>query len=99
RPPISSFLPYTTLFRSFRAVVFVEEDDERPALLGDRIDEGGRQRLHWHLLAQTGDAAEGIEGDVADAGNGGSHVGDEGRGFRLVDRKSTRLNSSHVKIS
>src|SRR5947207_12598120 len=88
RSPTSTLFPYTTLFRS---------------ALGDRsaiaID-GGR--------GEVGLAAEDDHGVVADAADrwpgvgGAHHLGPQGRVAGTVpdvDRKSTRLNSSHTVIS
>src|SRR3989442_5957260 len=69
RPPRSTLFPYTTLFRSARAVVDDPRDILRPADLG---------------------AMAGLAIRIAAVANGAP-------GGR--DRKSTRLNSSHVRIS
>src|SRR3989442_11980116 len=62
RPPRSTLFPYTTLFRSDRAV--------------------------------------GVEADVVEAHLNTAVVAGHGAvGQELIDRKSTRLNSSHVRIS
>src|SRR5439155_22683438 len=88
RPPISTLFPYTTLFRSA----------------------GGSQQSAGTSLVQSGRAGRGRSGDrpltptplpAGERGRG------EGRrqapplavGPLLTDRKSTRLNSSHVAIS
>src|SRR5690606_41951613 len=91
RPPCSPLFPYTTLFRSKAGNV------------------GGVQR---HLLARAARQIERAGVVRARAGEGvdrdthlGEHVrpvvrGSHGDGRpRARDRKSTRLNSSHVKIS
>src|SRR3712207_8861766 len=89
RPPRSTLFPYTTLFRS---------------VSGDRIDAGD------HFFARD-DAAEGEElARVALDAPGGRLEGGEKRHLELrlgasdlglldIDRKSTRLNSSHANIS
>src|SRR3712207_8854852 len=85
RPPRSTLFPYTTLFRS---AVGDEADAERA---------DGRQELRLGVAApervlglQRGDRVDGVR--AADR-----------RRRRLrepeVDRKSTRLNSSHANIS
>src|SRR5690606_40887446 len=88
-PPIPPLFPYTTLFRSrLRAVCSAHRTRRRPG--GDRAGGGGA-------------GAGAVKG-------GGAAVGGRARGRRplhrrhrrprpAVDRKSTRLNSSHVKIS
>src|SRR3712207_8003056 len=62
RPPRSTLFPYTTLFRSHRALV---------------------------LLAQL----------LAGLAHGVRHGAEAAGGALLLDRKSTRLNSSHANIS
>src|SRR3712207_8544017 len=88
RPPRSTLFPYTTLFRS-----------------GVDADEGvvaGRDPVHAHvaghadtLLRLTGVAAVGRAGGER-AGRAVLTLGAVRRG---LDRKSTRLNSSHANIS
>src|SRR5690606_41636959 len=90
-PPRSTLSPYTTLFRSYRA-------GDRFACLcrwlgrrgtGDLATPAKEDRRHQHH-----GAAPAIEGFGERAPSG------EPRRFRACrDRKSTRLNSSHVKIS
>src|SRR3712207_8645980 len=88
RPPRSTLFPYTTLFRSL-----AEEVDE--ALL--RVGESPEERE-----AVGGLAAECAEpaGDVGEAGVAADPVDHPGNDLvAVVDRKSTRLNSSHANIS
>src|SRR3712207_7375526 len=89
RPPRSTLFPYTTLFRS-EARAFVDEWDQ----------ETWRQWLHAYrartLLEQgRGDEAQAMAGDVLR----GAAVDDGRKMNSSVDRKSTRLNSSHANIS
>src|SRR3712207_9151284 len=96
RPPRSTLFPYTTLFRSDRDVVA-----ERGV--------GGR-RVRPDLAAGT-DAGRAEQRDArADHGlRADLHAGVDGHGLGrgeadagdgvLLDRKSTRLNSSHANIS
>src|SRR3989442_2938920 len=84
RPPRSTLFPYTTLFRSERCL----EPDERQA---EPEDQGGA------------DADDELAADVA-AHPAHDDRGDLGRplpagAWEEQDRKSTRLNSSHVRIS
>src|SRR5256885_7221041 len=84
RPPRSTLFPYTTLFRSF--VVAVEQLEE--ARLGPRgpLDAAELQRVEpvQQLL--------GVEQEfLHPQGDPLAHGGE--------DRKSTRLNSSHLVIS
>src|SRR3712207_8309792 len=98
RPPRSTLFPYTTLFRSpgVRGQVGVESLEELlPPDVGDELLEHTRALL-------VGDAVEAdLDGlQIRDLGHDGV------RGGQLVlpigaalDRKSTRLNSSHANIS
>src|SRR5690606_40813460 len=93
-PPRSTLLPYTTLFRS---------SDERDALLRAAAREVGV--LREEAVARVDRVRLGLTGDPQDLLD--VEVGAHGvpllphrvRLIRLEDRKSTRLNSSHVKIS
>src|SRR3989442_6722311 len=69
RPPRSTLFPYTTLFRSLRPVVFLDE----PQTL--------RRAAAEHLAAVT------------------ENYERYGHANAPTDPKSTRLNSSHVRIS
>src|SRR5256885_6146817 len=88
RPPRSTLFPYTTLFRS--------------------VDAGHEMLVKpVHVLARRGDADLLHQLDPCDAGVDRRHrrsAGLEARGRVCgrvvgVDRKSTRLNSSHLVIS
>src|SRR2546427_4562244 len=87
RPPRSTLFPYTTLFRSV-----VEQDllrldvDLGPLLLVKRRSPGDDQVVEL-LVAVVGVELSALE-DVVQDGVGVS-----------LDRKSTRLNSSHSQIS
>src|SRR5690349_23345978 len=86
RPPRSTLFPYTTLFRSERADD--EVDAEVPA--EHRVDQAGADR---------DDAGRQVE-LAADHEHADAHGDDaDRRGLVQQDRKSTRLNSSHVEIS
>src|SRR5207253_11495388 len=99
RPPSSTLFPYTTLFRSLPESGFLKglrEITQRDGalLIVDEVITGFRLR--------NGSAQEllGIEGDLTTLGKiigGGVPVA--AYGGRAEDRKSTRLNSSHVAIS
>src|SRR5207302_8633157 len=83
RPPRSTLFPYTTLFRSM-AVVFDAARQGNVALdAGDDAAAAACAATVRHLLAAVGLELRGDE-EGPSAGQ---------------DRKSTRLNSSHVKIS
>src|SRR5690606_41939056 len=96
-PPTSTLFPYTTLFRSHRPAVGRQlgerVDHPLPQVAphedaGDEAEDGQRQhRPEEDLLPRAhGLRARGAEGDELVQGV-------------TQDRKSTRLNSSHVKIS
>src|SRR2546430_13711410 len=85
RPPRSTLFPYTTLFRS-RLV----------ADLAEAAREFGRRQL----LVQGEIVAEGGDEDRRDVTLRRRHGGaDAGEVVEAIDRKSTRLNSSHSQIS
>src|SRR5207249_10536083 len=85
-PPSSTLFPYTTLFRSDLAGgAVVKADRRRPDLfLEFRIGLDRDRPLERRQLPEHARAA--AQRDVAQA-------------FEGQDRKSTRLNSSHVSIS
>src|SRR3989442_11791176 len=84
RPPRSTLFPYTTLFRSVRRVT------EWLAYL--RCGNRGRRCQKSKRLGFTDPAGESefVSARVGSGRNSDSPAG---------DRKSTRLNSSHVRIS
>src|SRR5690606_39310338 len=84
RPPRSTLLPYTTLFRSTRTSQQGTMDDIE---LREKI----RSRLQERI-----DNADRIEIEVS---GGMVTLSGSARTDEVEDRKSTRLNSSHVKIS
>src|SRR5699024_11869990 len=86
-PPRSTLFPYTTLFRSCA----------HPSL----EDPGGPVLVTWgvvgacvrrHVCGHVGAVHDEVGADAV-------QVAVQGRGRVLQDRKSTRLNSSHVSIS
>src|SRR3712207_7777519 len=87
RPPRSTLLPYTTLFRSEAEPVegvgdlldAIAEAHRRGGGVGDLLQEAGELGLD---LAEQRPARIGGKG--------------EDPGVRVQDRKSTRLNSSHA---
>src|SRR3712207_9085355 len=96
RPPRSTLFPYTTLFRSAPRAVRRLRDvpHQAVALQRARVAHDGRLAL--------------LERGLAGACGRGEHDGRRERKpgqycygdlDRLVDRKSTRLNSSHANIS
>src|SRR5690606_40705498 len=91
RPPRSPLFPYTTLFRSAfgdqgpRAFRKVNVDPRTEADQADAV--AGIDRLP--LAHEAHDASRNQAGDLHHTDAPGARA----------DRKSTRLNSSHVKIS
>src|SRR5690606_40160342 len=96
-PPSPTLFPYTTLFRS----QFHQVDRERRGIAGDPAHGGfpsgqARRKRHHPLRRDAG--VLGVPAVVIDAEPKAVH--DDGVAFlEARDRKSTRLNSSHVKIS
>src|SRR3712207_6911921 len=93
RPPRSTLFPYTTLFRSTR-VAGRSRGQRRSAASGARHASDDQR--------EGQEAARGGEEEPeGGAGNGGrrSALGRVGRRRSELDRKSTRLNSSHANIS
>src|SRR5256885_11188084 len=95
RPPRSTLFPYTTLFRSHRALAAGEPDPQVAALL-DLAALNARDR-----------GAPQAAADLIEEALRLTPRGDPQRDRRVValaeqralDRKSTRLNSSHLVIS
>src|SRR5688572_31575697 len=83
RPPRSTLFPYTTLFRSSRHQAAAPHV---PSIVVHRLDllEGDAGKLAVVVC-------EGLGHEVIDNGDAFVH--------RVLDRKSTRLNSSHSQIS
>src|SRR5690606_41911145 len=99
QPPTSTLFPYTTLFRStLSRPVFIGSIGCHEVVCGYRVNrlpgsEVGSVRKdhlvieHQHLVFVTFNVAHDYRAGVALSGQPSK------------DRKSTRLNSSHVKIS
>src|SRR5690606_41620794 len=92
RPPRSTLFPYTTLFRSQPQGTPMAEIDDRMVRLqvaGTKPEDSGKGVAR---LSQRAFDALGI--------NEGEIIAIQGKRLTAaLDRKSTRLNSSHVKIS
>src|SRR5207247_10900266 len=91
RPPISTLFPYTTLFRSGRT---------RRAFFGAGYHARARDReLGARSLEEINEvhSGTGVVGHDKEEGAGGIGAGLEAS--PQLDRKSTRLNSSHEWIS
>src|SRR5207249_11488688 len=89
RPPRSTLFPYTTLFRSVNKggiALLLQAPLQAPDLAGAQPQQACS--LHLGPLAVE-DTVQDLQ--VVRAPSGSNHL--------KVDRKSTRLNSSHVSIS
>src|SRR5207302_10056054 len=99
RSPLSTLFPYTTLFRSLFLVADHQRRGRRVELrLGqflEMVDGGDVLLLRLLHVVECGGAKDGVV-ELADADG---RPGDGGDAEEDGDRKSTRLNSSHVKIS
>src|SRR5256885_11066020 len=90
RPPRSTLFPYTTLFRSSELAALITERVSAPTIgigAGPACD---GQVLVFHDLLGLYDAL---------APKFVRKYADTGKEMRAADRKSTRLNSSHLVIS
>src|SRR5690606_42080666 len=96
--PASRLCPYTTLFRSQR-VVAADDDGEGARLRqpGHGLLDGGQTGLG--LRPQHVHVARVDDGHAGQATAAAFDVKEAVGSQRAQDRKSTRLNSSHVKIS
>src|SRR5258708_37684241 len=96
RPPRSTLFPYTTLFRSQHHVqpLLAREQDECPGTL-DRLAAADQQRFEGAMPAcPFVRVGVGLQLDIADRPI--EKLLSHGQ---VLDRKSTRLNSSHQIIS
>src|SRR5690606_41589459 len=91
RPPISTLFPYTTLFRSMAAegkrikkVEYLNLDEFNNVICG-RKDNISTKSKAYTDVAVVHNRINRWSGNTSEGGE--------------LDRKSTRLNSSHVKIS
>src|SRR5690606_40801857 len=87
RPPSSTLFPYTTLFRSpetgFPMKAGLAQQEPK------RLEDWKAKGLYQKIRQQAAGRPKFILHDGPPYANGDIHI----------DRKSTRLNSSHVKIS
>src|SRR5688572_31808597 len=94
RPPRSTLFPYTTLFRSLGAFEFEFMGGSMGSVVGERFVRGVRvayeNRVPFVCVAASGGARmqEGV-----------SSLFQMAKTTAVLDRKSTRLNSSHSQIS
>src|SRR5690606_42017479 len=89
QPPRSTLFPYTTLFRSQEKAQTAPEDADSQNKKLARQLESAQIRVQ-HLQQQIAECDDATRRDALTA---------QLRQAELKDRKSTRLNSSHVKIS
>src|SRR5690606_41397405 len=87
-PPTATLFPYTTLFRSYRTDLLEQAGVEVPTTVAELAEAATTVKDE---LGVTG-IALGTQAGTASATEGIESI------FQS-DRKSTRLNSSHVKIS
>src|SRR3712207_7207413 len=114
RPPRSTLFPYTTLFRSEREIEALEaegRDSARlDALRGELERQARRLRLipyidpldvrYRRLEPTPKPIARAVMFCLMDvSGSMTEHMKDLAKRFFTLDRKSTRLNSSHANIS
>src|SRR5205085_12647408 len=97
RPPRSTLFPYTTLFRSER-VVLAGIELQRCRRQEQEAPGPRRQRLRHLVGAWPAQMVRLVDDDQIPAGLGGLACLVLRTGEPL-DRKSTRLNSSHSQIS
>src|SRR5207253_11238547 len=97
RPPCPSLFPYTTLFRSFALLLFATLGMMLMAAAQDlMVLFLGLELMSIALYVLAGSSRRSAAG--AEAALKYFLLGAFASGF-LLDRKSTRLNSSHVAIS
>src|SRR3712207_6983643 len=89
RPPRSTLFPYTTLFRSFGLAAGVWTRDLRRAHTMARRLQAGTVWLNTYRAITFNSPFGGYKS---------SGIGRQ-NGIEAIDRKSTRLNSSHANIS
>src|SRR2546430_11718279 len=92
RPPKSTLFPYTTLFRSHRRAHEHHRRRDEPPRDHDARDPPPRPDAREHEVARH------LEQHVTNEEDPGAQTV-RARAEAQVDRKSTRLNSSHSQIS
>src|SRR5947209_13272877 len=89
--PISTLFPYTTLFRSPEVLA----SRQTTCRLEGPVSVGEVQRDHGAGITVIIEHPQ-VEPPIAVEVD---HLDGAGKGTRMADRKSTRLNSSHANIS
>src|SRR3712207_6896552 len=95
RPPRSTLFPYTTLFRSGHVERMHAMETERTPDGKTIYKEGTEFEIETDLVL----LAIGFTGPVRDQLHYDLKLEYREKGGGIVDRKSTRLNSSHANIS
>src|SRR5256886_12726904 len=95
RPPRSTLFPYTTLFRSEALLPLVRAETEDPILVSGILR---TKTVDWYLRSPS-DRSWTVTMPVRWGGMFHESRVPGGRLSRKLDRKSTRLNSSHSQIS
>src|SRR5690606_41549879 len=95
RPPGSTLFPYTTLFRSTgeSSQLYRRQGEQRICVAGAERPMGLRDSI------PVGSTLTMLAGSAAQVLLAWEEPDRLHRGLQGADRKSTRLNSSHVKIS
>src|SRR2546422_6325558 len=86
RPPRSTLFPYTTLFRS---AIPATERPRTAAIFQEKTDWGREMATAWTEAGKAAGYQVAVNGEYAPGA----------KDFSDLDRKSTRLNSSHGYIS
>src|SRR5690606_40274107 len=94
-PPRSTLFPYTTLFRSQAKLEFIKERHEEISALLSESSVIHDQKKFRELSKEYSDLIPMVEAFTAYL----KIKRDIESAKLMLDRKSTRLNSSHVKIS
>src|SRR5256885_17160637 len=96
RPPRSTLFPYTTLFRSW----LVHYMDAHQHATGENLYDAvpGLKLAHKYVANATLPGGE-FNFDFGDIYSGPTTRARKGDDYEREDRKSTRLNSSHLVIS
>src|SRR5690606_41067031 len=94
-PPPSPLFPYTTLFRSEARLAFRRIHERVLVERLERVEDADRELQAVEVRRRVIDLREPVRVDVPEPDRAQRRVGRRA----VEDRKSTRLNSSHVKIS
>src|SRR5690606_39623076 len=97
--PISTLFPYTTLFRSAGdlALKFIAEALHKYSQGSDYAFRVGGEEFLLLLVDTDKQRALSIAESIRKYVENGMIKTAQGQQFKITDRKSTRLNSSHVK--